>query len=396
MAAIYDNNERVYMGNKSKMESTFAFLDRSGSKEASLLRNKVNELINDYASCCSQKELNRITGNLKSKVDKQFDEAFFELTVFEFLKKHQHEITVSEEYHSDSNTKTPDFVVRSPDFDKLYVEATVLNEKITVYDIDSEIIRKDIINKVETLKNFGFYIFVDTDANELFYPEPENSFESSIEFMKRLKYWFKTLDHENERKSIDISESKVHYDDYPVFVGYIGNDPFDFVEVKVRAYPMSRDIRSQRTDSHIVVPKSYSVKTHNPGYVLNVCYDKCKKYRDIPFCIALSVPNSIEYSPTSILGDLYGYERLINNGKEVDLSINSSRNKSLYFDRDGRSGNDNLKGVIIFFKASSYPFTPFRTELYINPNISSESLNFINTSNSFLREEDIMKFKIKI
>jgi hypothetical protein len=392
MIKVFDDFERSYLGGKSIKETAFEFLDRSANPHAKQLRDEVNRLIYEYSLSCSSNELSRITGTLKSRDGGQFDEAFFELIVFSFLKKHNFNFNISEVYSSNKELKTPDFVVTGEYNNKFYIEATVLNEKIATYEIDSEILKKQIINRLEMLMNFGFHIFVETEANSLYYPESKLIYETVEKYLNDLKQWFYKLNREKERKIVESFNRDEPFMNSPFFIGYIGKDEFDLVKVIVKALAMSQEIYEKCKDSPLFITKGSFVETHNPGNIFRTCEKKARKYKDIPLYLAISVPSSIEFSKTSILIDLFGNNRLINNGKAVDLNVRSCNENSVFIDKQGKFRNNNLKGVIFFYRANSYPITPYETEIYFNPSVLNPAMDNLVADSFFIRKDMIMKY----
>lgn len=115
---LFDDQEREYIGAIEKNESTFNYYNRSGRKDVTVLRNKLEEWFFELPET-EKKEI-------KERFKKSFIDVFYEVFLFHFFKS----LGFSVKFHPqvpDSNKK-PDFLIRKDDLE-IYVEAKICKDK---------------------------------------------------------------------------------------------------------------------------------------------------------------------------------------------------------------------------------------------------------------------------
>ncbi len=151
---LFDEVEREYAGPKHYAEPRFAYMNRSARPEIERIRHVLEDWFSRYPS----EEQPDLRARFKSTDDIQHDGAFFELFLHELVIKQKCKVVVHPELpHS---TRSPDFLVISPDGKEFYLEAVIATDKSkeeqaairrinTVYDVLNQLDSPDFFLKVK-------------------------------------------------------------------------------------------------------------------------------------------------------------------------------------------------------------------------------------------------------
>src|ERR1043166_66114 len=107
-------------------EGAFAYLNRSGRREA----GKVRGVIDDWLAHYPAEHRDSMVARLRSALDDQHKAAFFELFLYQLLLARGLKV-VSVEPPVGQTKKVPDFLVETPEGERFYLEAVVATGRST-------------------------------------------------------------------------------------------------------------------------------------------------------------------------------------------------------------------------------------------------------------------------
>lgn len=151
---LFDDTQRTHKGPALHSEGSFSFLNRSESKVAEHVRK---ELEGWYGHYPSNEQL-----SLRKRFRREFDSAFFELFIHEWLLRQKASVTVHPEIPGSS--RRPDFLAFFPLRGKVIVESVLATDMSAEEASKSKMLAKfyDEINK---LISYNFFISIDEIRN---------------------------------------------------------------------------------------------------------------------------------------------------------------------------------------------------------------------------------------
>ena len=178
---LFEEKERIFTGPKDYIETDFEYLDRSARPEAAAVR----EFMNDWLSKYPQDEAAELISRLKSREQNSFDGAAFEIALYAILIQLGCEIEVHPELPNGSK-KRPDFLVKTPDGEDFYLEATLASEFDT-QQIGAERRKNIILQSISKLDSPNFFLGIKAESNP-------NTPPPSKALRKALSAWLASLD----------------------------------------------------------------------------------------------------------------------------------------------------------------------------------------------------------
>lgn len=120
---LFDEIERSDCDFAQFAEPQFAYLNRTARPEFARVRDELEQWFSHYPSA-GQAELR---ARFRSNTDAQHQAAFFELFLHELLLRLDCQVTLHPTVPNEA--KTPDFLVKSPDGERFYIEATIVTNE---------------------------------------------------------------------------------------------------------------------------------------------------------------------------------------------------------------------------------------------------------------------------
>jgi hypothetical protein len=148
MLKLYDNIERHYHGPANNRENTYDYYNRSGRKDISIVRDKMEEWFSNIPN--SEKS------EMKERFRKSFDSVFYELFLFNLFISLGFEITIHPVVPE--TTTKPDFLIKKGSLE-IYVEAKISKDKSHLDEANENRLNQfyDSINKIKS-PNFLLYV----------------------------------------------------------------------------------------------------------------------------------------------------------------------------------------------------------------------------------------------
>lgn len=247
--------ERNRLGPPQAGESMFAYLDVSARPEAAECRELIEQWLQDYPV----KNLPRWLGDFRSDDDGQHASAFFELFLFHFFRANGWKV-LEVEPEIEGVRGNPDFLIESPDGQRVVVEAIVPNDK-RVEQRGKEKLVADIKDAINAVKIPDYYLMLDGI-------EAPTQAINKGRLVKTLNEWLETKPN---------NEDVFEYEDRSAFV-----------KIKVLHRP-GRNVDSPQYRAIGIEMGDVSVST--PGdHVKKGLEKKASKYRKVPlpYLIALN------------------------------------------------------------------------------------------------------------
>jgi hypothetical protein len=116
--SIFDDITRDDGGPPQQGEGLFTYLNRSNRPEAVRVRN----LVDDWLSRYPIEHHDALVSRFRSNIDDQHRAAFFELFLHQFILRRGHKVIAIEPKLAHT-TKSPDFLLKSADGSRYYLEA---------------------------------------------------------------------------------------------------------------------------------------------------------------------------------------------------------------------------------------------------------------------------------
>jgi hypothetical protein len=262
--SLFEDFKRTYEGIADQNEGTLSFINRSARPECHQVRAILENFYKNYPGQRRPK--------LKSRLQKEFDSAFFELFLHELLLRNGCAVVVEPALTNTSSI--PDFSARFKDGHEVIVEAAVatdLSKKEKGRNARIETLRREIDSK---LPSTDFWVSLRQVSDEDLVPSSKDiirfirarllalTWESVVEELKQKPYAIPTWTYKNE-------------------AGF---------EVEISAFPKAAEMRRKSTVRTVgAVPGG--VRWGGSGRALRKAItDKCQKYGrlNIPFVIAVN------------------------------------------------------------------------------------------------------------
>ncbi len=187
---LFENKERTTTDPKSRVESDWEYLDHSGRAEAENVRNFLNFWFGQYPEL----EQSELASRFRSNHPHSFQSAAFELTLFAILRSLGCEIEIHPELPNGSTTH-PDFLVTTPQSEKLYVEA-VLASEYSETQLAAERRLSVVLETIERVESPDYFISVDPEGVLEHPPNGRN-------IRRALNRWISSLSYDQVIANID-------------------------------------------------------------------------------------------------------------------------------------------------------------------------------------------------
>jgi hypothetical protein len=303
--SLFEDFERTYEGIADQNEDTLSFVNRSAWPECHQIRAILENFYNSYPKQQRPK--------LKTRLQKQFDSAFFELFLHQLLLRNGCDVVVEPELTTTSSI--PDFSARFTDGNEVIVEATVatdLSNKEKARNARIETLRREIDSK---LPSTDFWVSLGQVSDENLVPPSKDiirfirakllaiGWESVIEELKQRPYAIPTWTYKNE-------------------AGF---------EVEISAFPKAPEMRGKPTVRTVgAVPGG--VRWGGSSHALKKAItDKCSKYGrlNIPFVVAVNAISSWGTGLEDVEEALFGSTIQNDKRKAVWIGPQGPRNRGL-------------------------------------------------------------------
>lgn len=147
---LFSISERTDASPKRYRETLFEFLDRSSCPEVVAVRNLLEAEFAGYIEL----EKQELRARLKSRRDREFHAACFELLLYGMLARQGYRL----EAHPDPGNGTknrPDFLVTSPKGESFFLEAVMAAE---MRDAQADAMRDDVLDALDRTPHANFYL----------------------------------------------------------------------------------------------------------------------------------------------------------------------------------------------------------------------------------------------
>lgn len=155
---IFDDKERTLEGGANSLISAFDYLNESARDEAALVR----AAIEGYFARYPEADRNALRGRIRSNIDRQHHGAMFELLLHELLLAAGCVVEAVEPTVPGSNHR-PDFLVRSADGQRFYLEA-VVPSCVSVEEAGAERRLEEALAAIDQVDSADFFLSVSTNG----------------------------------------------------------------------------------------------------------------------------------------------------------------------------------------------------------------------------------------
>ena len=154
---LFDEIERNDYELAQYAEPLFAYLNRTARVEFARIRRELEEWFTRYPAS-GQAELR---ARFRSDIDSQHQSAFFELFLHELLLRLGCQVTIHPTVPNVA--RTPDFLVKSPDGERFYIEATIATNESAAEAASRARMNAvyDVLNRVVDSPDFFLWIKID-------------------------------------------------------------------------------------------------------------------------------------------------------------------------------------------------------------------------------------------
>jgi hypothetical protein len=263
---LFRNKKRIGIVHKTNyklpLESFYDFRDRSTLDFIKKERSFLNKWFMEFP----EEERKDLESRIKSKKEDAVSGAIFEIILFAYFKELGCEIKTHPELPDTS--KSPDFLIRTPNGEEFYLEATntydsISEEKKLKEQRDHK--RKEIEQCLYEIENTDFHFSIDVKK------KPLNNLKKSL-FKNKIKNWLKTLNPEIIDE--DGREKTFHLESDGL--------------VEIRA--SFRGEESRKEDKVSISSSMFSFWGVGVGSVVKGIKSKSKRYGelDLPYYIAIN------------------------------------------------------------------------------------------------------------
>lgn len=187
---VFDDVQRTDDSPMRNVETEFGFYNRSSRPEMGLIRNIIDEFVNNYPVS----EVDELVSRIRSGDDVHFRSANFELFLHEALIR-QGFILVPHPELPNGRSSRPDFLVTDPCGDSFYLEAVLATENNEL-DKGEEAIKGIVFDTLSRSPHDNFMIAIDDDGS------PRSS-PSGKKLKNKIHKWLDMLDPDEQSKKIE-------------------------------------------------------------------------------------------------------------------------------------------------------------------------------------------------
>jgi hypothetical protein len=277
---LFDKFDRTDVGLHLPHETYFSYINRSGRKWASIVR----EIMERWLEIYPEKDKKQIVAELRSKNENKFRGAFFELYIYQLLNKLGAIITV--------HPKLPNLLVK-PDFlvkfgnDKFYLELTVIGKADTRLSEDKLIANfLEAINSAKEFLNSPYRLCVETKGKP-------NKAESTAKTVRELRKWLENLDKDK------LNDSSTRREEI--------TKTFTFENWSISFTVLSFYLQ-ESSGNRIIAAKFDDISYHTVEGIRNALCKKYHYYRklDKPLILAISITSFWQVDQFTISSVLFG------------------------------------------------------------------------------------------
>jgi hypothetical protein len=285
---IFDEIERSFEGPASDRESHYGYLNRSGRKEFT----RVRELMGEWFSRYPNDHKVELRSRLRSDIDRHFLSAFFELYLHEMLVRLGYSVEIHPNIPIESEKK-PDFLVTNSKGEGYYLES-IVSIDMSVAEVGARKRMDEVYDALNDIESPDFFIGINI-RNMPSTPVPKKKMKREIKkFIKDLNP-DKVLSYFNGGK--DLPKKTFVHEEW---------------NLEYYAIPKSPEARGKDN------VRSLGVRMHLPAWIdtrtpiKNAILKKSTKYGVLgkPFIIAVNTL-SIHVDNIDIMGALFGKESYI-------------------------------------------------------------------------------------
>ena len=189
---LFDQRTRADTDHMSHGESDWEYLDRSARPEA----QRVRDLLDAWMSTYPDEGRQELCSRMRCGDDVPFQAAAFELLVFSTLKALGCEVQVHPEIPG--SRRHPDFLVRTPSGESVFLEATLASE----FDQTAQAAarrRNVVLDAIDRLESPDFLIGISADG------DPERP-PNGRRIRQALRQWIVSLDYETARTALEMNQ----------------------------------------------------------------------------------------------------------------------------------------------------------------------------------------------
>lgn len=319
-------------------EPEYTFLDRCARPDIEKVRRTLNQWFLDYP-LDHRKEFHR---RFTSKTDHSFRSAFFELFLYQLLRRMHCAVEVHPQVKTD-RSQTPDFLVNDPSGHDFYLEARVVSDESKAAAASKARINQlyDLLNQMDS-PNFFLWITTFGDCKD------QSSARRITQFLRDK---LSAVDPDEIAKLYEVGE----LDAIPTWT-YEHQD----LTIEFRPLPKKKEARGKLGIRPLgaVGEGEFQQVTAIESIRNGVRKKKAGRYGDLdlPYVIALNaISDDAQHRPDSVLQALFGTEKV---GAKVDPKTGEVRTE-LFPARDGvffgKKGPQNTRVSAILVSNPLFP-----------------------------------------
>lgn len=329
---------------KRATETDFAFLDRCAWPAADKVRTLLEGCLANYYEA----EKAELIARLRSGDSRHFASGTFELFLHEYLLRLGFSLTPHPELPNGS-AKRPDFLVRGPDGEQLYVEAICASDD-DGRDIAAEARKAVALQALDAAYHANFMVAVDSTGEPVTQP-------SGKRLAAEVVRWLDTLD--ADRVIVDSADN---YDTLPEYHWQHGA-----WQVRLRAIPLKPEARGLQR-------RLVGMRSFGAGWIdgwtpiRDAILAKARRYGelDLPLVVAVNV-DTFNLDPIDESQALFGQEQYVftvgaNHGEPRFTRAPNGAWRGPSGPRGRR-----CSGAWLFSNISPYTLARRRHTLYLNP-----------------------------
>jgi hypothetical protein len=326
---LFENFERTYTGIADQNEDTLSFLNRSAWPECDQVRAILENFYNSYPGQQRPK--------FKTRLQKQFNSAFFELFLHELLLRNGCDVLV-EPALPDTNA-IPDFSARFKDGSEVIVEATVatdLSNEEKARNARIETLRREIDSK---LPSTDFWVSLGQVSDENLVPP-------SKDIIRFIQGKLAILDWESLTEELKKRPYAIPTWTYTNTAGF---------EVEISAFPKAAEMRGKPAVRTVGAIPGGARWGGSSRALKKAITDKCSKYGrlNIPFIVAVNAISSWGTGLEDVEDALFGSTTHNNERKAVWIGPQGPRNRGL--------------SAVLIAKVWPWNMAPSEVRLHHNP-----------------------------
>lgn len=340
---IFTPVEEEYFGPIKEAEPQAVYLNKSGE----LYDRNVRLLMEEFISNYPDQEKNKILRLLISKDDSEFTSSYFELILFNLLKRVGSGIEVNPVV--DEKGKNPDFLFEK-DSKKVFIEALSIERDIPLKLSEKKRVNP-LIDEVNKIKNKEFYLFF-RKSGYVKNPPPITKIK------KEIADWVGSLDYD----LINKSYSKLGSEALPKKIIHFEKSKFIFT-----ATPYS-SVKDENYKHRLISGLSGAFGWNNTRTkIINSARNKRKKYKNLshPLILAINIQHYFRSQRDEVQA-LYGQEAWqVNVQNDDDLKV-TRINNGLWHGKTGVE-NSKIQGVLFFWGLNPWTISKRKPVFYQNP-----------------------------